>query len=60
MAGDRSGQQLAQRRQVGERPLVHPATANHEFGAEVAKMRNRAAEGRQPEALEDEQHWKAE
>jgi hypothetical protein len=52
----RSGQELAERDEVGIAPLVHPTAAAHDLLVEVAEVGHRPAEGGQAEAREREQH----
>ena len=56
LAAGRAGQELAERHEVGIARLVDPAPAQHELVAEVAEMRDRAAERGQPELEEGAEH----
>ena len=52
LARGRPGQELAERDQVGVALVVEPAPPVHELLAEIAEMRDRSAEGGQPEPKE--------
>lgn len=56
LARGRAGKELAQRDQVGVGAVVHPASAFHDLGAEVAQVRDRSAEGGDAEPEEDAEH----
>ena len=55
LAAGRAGQELAERDDIGIGCLVEPAAARDELVAEIAEMRDRAAEGGQAEPQEDEE-----
>src|SRR6516165_3407707 len=52
LARGRPGQELAERDQIGVALVVEPAPPVHELLAEIAEMRDRSAEGGQPEPQE--------
>jgi hypothetical protein len=52
LARGRPRQELAERDQVGVALVVEPAPPAHELLAEIAEMRDRSAEARQPEPKE--------
>ena len=60
LAARRTGQELAQRDDVGEDRLVEPAAALDELGPVIAEMRHRPAERGQPQPKKDAQHLEAE
>jgi hypothetical protein len=55
LAAGRSRQELAQRDQIGVSTLAEPAPAGDELVAEIAEMRDRAAERGQAQAQEDQE-----
>src|SRR5215475_8198371 len=56
LAARRSGQELAERHDVGIVLFAEPAPAIDELGAKEPEMGDRAAEARQAEAKEDEEY----
>ena len=56
LAGGGTGQELREAHQVGVGALVEPAPACDELGAEVAEMRDGAAEAGAAEPQEDREH----
>ena len=57
LAGRRAGQELIERDQVDIGLLVEPFAARDEFLAEIAEMRDRAAEAGHAEAQKRDQHF---
>ena len=57
LAAGRPRQKLAQPDQIGECCVVQPTAALHELAAEVADMRDRAAEAREAQLEKDRQHF---
>ena len=55
LARARSRKHLAQGDEIGEAALLRPGTAHHELFAEVADVRYRTSEGREPEPQEGEE-----
>jgi hypothetical protein len=55
LAAGRSGQELAERHELGIGDLVEPAPAQHVLVPEISKVRDRSAEGGEPEAQRDRQ-----
>ena len=53
LLADWTGQELAQRNQIGEVRLAEPASAHHERLAEVAQVRHGATEGGDPQPEKD-------
>jgi hypothetical protein len=49
LAAGRAGQKLAQRHQIAISGIVQPAAYVHELLAEISQVRDRTAEGNQPE-----------
>src|SRR6185503_21149702 len=58
LARRRAGKKLAERDDVGVGGFVEPLSPRHELGAEIAEMRDRPAEARQPEAEEGKEDRK--
>jgi hypothetical protein len=57
LATGRAGEKLAQPDKIGIGVFVDPFSPDHELVAEVADMRDRAAEAGQPELEEDAEHF---
>lgn len=56
LAARRARQELAERDDVGVGHLVEPAAPLDKLDAEIAEMRDRTAERRQPQTQKDAQH----
>jgi hypothetical protein len=57
LAARRARQELAERDEIAEGPLVEPAAPHDELNAEIAEMGDRAAEAGQAELREDAQDF---